>query len=134
MRIVYAIPVEHLAVLADGRLMASGIETNGKTFPSLPGIAVVPLVIAVAEQHVAAQATVSHPLKIRVLGPDLAEVGQPMDLSITLAPGPQTPAGWEVRAIVPAGVQFEVEEAGTYSVEISADGAPLSVPIIVRTT
>jgi hypothetical protein len=59
-------------------------------------------------------------------------VQAPLDLTFGMAPGPNTPEGWEVRLQLPLGVTIPVADAGTFAVEVKADDDSLSVPIMVR--
>jgi hypothetical protein len=131
MRVVYAIPVRHVDTLQDGTLVAVGIETTGIVTP-IPGVVSGSFVLCFAGTHTEAQPGIDHPLEIRILGPDLSEAAPPMQATFQLAPGPGTPAGWEVRVQIPLVATFEALVAGTYSIEIGCgDGLPLSVAIIV---
>jgi hypothetical protein len=131
MRVVYAIPVRHIDLLHDGALVAVGIESSVVVAP-VPAPITVPLVLCIAASPAEAQAGIDHKLRIRVLGPDLTEAAPVMEMPFQLAPGPNTPAGWEVRGILPVGTTFTAVDAGTYSVEIDVGNAPLSVSIIVQ--
>jgi hypothetical protein len=57
--------------------------------------------------------------------------GDPLDMQFTIAPGPNTPVGWDVRTQIPLLVAWMAAAAGTYSIELAADGDSRSVPIIV---
>lgn len=132
MRIAYAIPVRHIEALQDGTFMAIGIESNIFVVPAAAPAFILPMLISVAASPIESTGEPSHTLRLRVLGPDMAEVLPPLVMPFGMAPGPNTPEGWEVRSVVPLAVNVPVADAGTFSVEVSADEASLSVPIIVR--
>ncbi|MGZ4737281.1 MAG: hypothetical protein ACXV8R_16905 [Acidimicrobiia bacterium] len=71
-------------------------------------------------------------MSIRVLGPDLSEVAPSMTAPLQLEPGPNTPVGWEVRAVLPVAATFEATTPGTYSIEIGCGGKTISVPYVVN--
>lgn len=134
MRIVYAIPCRTIDQVTDGTVVLTGVEGNVKVIQSVPAPIVVPILVKVGAQHIQAQAGIKHHLTMGVLGPDLGSVGAPMDLEFEMAPGPHTPAGWEVTASIPVAARFEAGAVGNYSLELAVDGTtPLSVPIIVKT-
>ncbi|MEX2255428.1 MAG: hypothetical protein WEC34_08315 [Acidimicrobiia bacterium] len=130
MRVVYAVPVRHIEQLVDGTLGAFGIETQLFAVP-LPAPMISPLVVALAVPHAEAHDGVKHPLSIKVLGPDLSEVAPALETEIGIAPGENTPEGWECRVVTALAARWEATEYGTYSVEISASDGSISVPYIV---
>ena len=91
-----------------------------------------PILVALSAPQVEAQPHASHILRVRVLGPDLPEVTDPMDLSLQMQPGPSTPPGWDVRSVIPLGVRFQPPGPGTYSIDVAADNHWLSVPLVIR--
>jgi hypothetical protein len=131
-RIAYAIPVRHVEPLKDGSFLALGIESSMFVIAVAPAVIRLAMLVCLAAPHVEATGDPAHTLRLRVLGPDLTEVQPPLVLPFGMAPGPNTPEGWEVKLLMPVGVTIPVAEAGTFSVEISADDDSLSVPIIIR--
>jgi hypothetical protein len=131
-RIAYAIPVRHIETLHDGTLAAFGIESFVYDAQHLPTPLVVPLVVTIAASHV--EVAEEHRLQLRIVGPDLSEAAAPMMVGFRMGPGPNQPAGWEVRSTVAFAARFEATSPGMYSIEIKADeGLPFTVAVMVRT-
>jgi hypothetical protein len=131
MQVLYAIPARYIEELPDGTFVAVGIESALHVVQQVPTPLALPVLVALAASHLE---DVEHVLQVRVLGPDLEEVAEPMEVPFRLLPGPNTPSGWDVRAVLTVGLVLQVQDVGTYSIELAADSASLSVPILVRMT
>lgn len=130
MRIEYAIPVRHVERLADGSLLAVGIES---TFAvnALPTRIVTPLVVCFA--CAPNEAGVDFPFALRIYGPDLELAGEPFDQEFHVDLGPDLPDGWEPRCVMDLTAQFDATMSGTYTIELSwGDSSPVSVNYTVR--
>lgn len=58
----------------------------------------------------------------RLTGPDLESI-ESREYNLTLrAPGPEHPAGWEVKASMPVIFYFDTERAGAYGLDVWIDG------------
>lgn len=130
MRIAYAIPVERIDAMADGRAMALGIESWLVRVPSVPWQISPTLLLCFACSP--NEAHVDHVMKARVLDPDIQNAVPEFEVTFKVAPNPNAPAGWEVRTPIPLRVTFEVNAPGAYSVEIEVAGRITSVPILVE--
>lgn len=132
MRVVYALPVRHLEGLTDGSFVAVGIETTIRYVLELPNVALVPLLVCIATPHVNAQPGIEHTLTATVTDPELNDAIEPMTVPFQMQPGPNTPEGWEVRALMPCAIRFEVMTHGAHVIGLSVDSEmPHDVPIIV---
>jgi hypothetical protein len=129
-RIDYAIPVRSIEPLADGTL-ALIVTTDILIVESLPAPVVVPLAISISGDQYECVPEVEHEVEGRILDSQLVEIGA-MRGGVTMAPGPNTPPGWDVRLQMPIVLRFLAEDYGTYSVELSIDKSSLSIPIIVQ--
>jgi hypothetical protein len=92
----------------------------------------VPLILTLACTPLEAQPGVRHILKISVLGPEMDPVIPPMEMPFAVTPGANPRPGWEVRTRIPLQVNFMVTTPGTYSIEIVADDASVSVPYSIE--
>lgn len=131
MRVAYAFPVGHVERLANGALVAVGIEAGGAFVPAFPARIAVSLVVCLAANPVDATPGKVHPLTVRVLDPNLQDAAPPLSVAVGFTPGPLVPAGWEIRSTNPVHVKFEAKQPGAYSVEFDFGGA-YSVPFAVR--
>ena len=129
MRIAFAFPARHVDTLHDRSHLASGIGSNVFQIDGVPVPLQVPVLVFLESPP--QEAKVEHPLSIRVLGPDLLETGEPIEIPIALDAGPGTPDGWNMTAILPIGVAFEVKEPGTHSIELAVDAKTFSIPLVV---
>jgi hypothetical protein len=74
---------------------------------------------------------VQHAVEGRILDGQLSPIGE-IRGEFTMAPGPHSPPGWDVRLQMPIVLRFLAETYGTYSVELSIDKSSLSIPLIVQ--
>jgi hypothetical protein len=109
-------------------IVGAGIDTY--TPPALPAQLVVPLTIQFKGQPEEIEG--QHEITLRILDADLRLVGQELRLPIESHPNPQREEGWEAALLLTVINQLVAERPGTYSLEISWDGAAMkSVPFRV---
>jgi hypothetical protein len=130
-RIEYAIPAKAVDSLADGTFVVLGVESNVRHMPDFPAPIRVPLFVCIVASPVEAQPGTPHHLTSRILDPGMEPTGDPLDLPFQIAPGPNTPVGWEVRTQIALLVAWQADGPGTFSIELAADGKTRGVPIIV---
>lgn len=131
MRIEYAIPALSINPGADG-ITITGVPAYGWVMEGFPAGFDLPLLVCFIASPDEANFEREHRFTARVLDPGLVQTGESFDEPVGIAPGPNTPEGWQVRKHLPVRLPVLAEVPGTYSVDLAVDGGETySIPIIV---
>ena len=128
MRVDWAI-LCRFAEVDDGlaTIIGGGIDTF--TVPSLPALLDLVMVVRL----VGSPEETEHQLAIRLVDPELKQVGKELRATFSGTPNPEALPGWEAGVILRVAAGFPAPVAGPYTLEIAVDGrAAHTVPIIVR--
>jgi len=126
LRIDWALLARYVEV-NEGLATIVGAGIDAFAVPALPCPLSVPALIRV----VGLPDDQQHPISVRLLGPDLNEVGPALDATFGVTRNPAHPSGWEAAALVPIVLQFEASAVGTHSIEIRVDSASRTLPFRV---
>ena len=127
MKIEYAVPCRGIEALVGGTYVAIGIETNAYG-GVLPQRLAVLLLTCLSQGHPDED---RGELTVRVLDPQMEQLGETLRLGYEVPRSPLLPEGWSSRIMLPIQVFFEANTYGGHSIEMSAGAASLSVPFLV---
>jgi hypothetical protein len=126
LRVDWVIPCRFVEVTNGlATIVGAGIDTF--TVPQLPS----PVGMSLALRICGLPDTAQHDLEIDILGPSMESIQEPLKTQFSMTPQPGNVAGWEVQALLPIVLQFEAPDDGTYTLNVSVDGASRSIPFRV---
>jgi hypothetical protein len=126
MNIEWVIPCRYVEVHDSlGTIIGAGIDTLW--LPDLPAPIQVLLALRLLATEEELTADQKHPVTNRVRDPH-GEIVSDVSGELSIA-GESTRPEWVVGIIVPALVQFEATDEGTYTIEQTVDEASVSLPI-----